>query len=223
MPALTINWMEEHLTLLPERAVYWEKAAMLLIADVHLGKASTFRSAGIPIPEGHDQEDLTRLSNLLKTYSIQQLVVLGDWIHAEIGMQPHLIATINQWRNAHEQLTIHWVPGNHDRAVHDLATTWNMELCNRQQKHPPFIFQHHPDPSASGATIAGHIHPCFTPTLGGKRGPRMPCFVFQQHCAILPAFGSFVGGCNWQRSAGEAIYLIVDNNVIAWQLADTRS
>ena len=42
----------EQMDLLPERAVWWGARGALLVADVHLGKASTFRARGLPVPEG---------------------------------------------------------------------------------------------------------------------------------------------------------------------------
>jgi uncharacterized protein len=40
----------EDVLLLPERALFWPRACALVVADVHWGKAASFRAAGIPIP-----------------------------------------------------------------------------------------------------------------------------------------------------------------------------
>jgi metallophosphoesterase superfamily enzyme len=48
--------------LLPGRAAFLPASATLLVADLHLGKAATFRQAGIPVPEGSAQADLARLT-----------------------------------------------------------------------------------------------------------------------------------------------------------------
>ena len=42
----------EKLVLLPERVAYWPAKKALFVADFHLGKAASFRSAGIPLPSG---------------------------------------------------------------------------------------------------------------------------------------------------------------------------
>src|SRR5262249_50769057 len=39
----------ERVTLLAERAAYWQRTRTLLVADTHFGKAATFRAAGIPV------------------------------------------------------------------------------------------------------------------------------------------------------------------------------
>ena len=56
------NVQGETLWLLPQRAVYWPRAGALIVADVHFGKAATFRAGGIPVPGGTTAEMLRRLS-----------------------------------------------------------------------------------------------------------------------------------------------------------------
>ncbi len=42
--SLELELRGQHLVLLPERAAYWREQEMLLIADMHCGKAATFRA-----------------------------------------------------------------------------------------------------------------------------------------------------------------------------------
>src|SRR5690606_27127945 len=69
---------EQSLHLLPERAVLWEEANTLIVADTHWGKAATFRAAGLPVPSGTAAEGLERLSSALKRSGANRLVFLGD-------------------------------------------------------------------------------------------------------------------------------------------------
>ena len=55
----------ERVRLHPERALHWPAGDALFVADVHLGKAASFRASGVPLPRGSTQADLTRLSSLL--------------------------------------------------------------------------------------------------------------------------------------------------------------
>jgi metallophosphoesterase superfamily enzyme len=71
--------------LLPGRAAFLAATATLLVADVHLGKAATFRNAGIPVPEGSAQADLARLERLVRDTAARRLIVLGDLFHARSG------------------------------------------------------------------------------------------------------------------------------------------
>ena len=59
--------------LLPGRAAFLPATATLLIGDVHLGKAATFRRAGIAVPEGSAQADLARLERLVATTKARRL------------------------------------------------------------------------------------------------------------------------------------------------------
>ena len=75
----------EELYLLAERALWWPNASTLIVADLHWGKASTFRAAGIPIPIGTTSDDLARLDSALTRSGARRMVVLGDLFHAKAG------------------------------------------------------------------------------------------------------------------------------------------
>ena len=53
------------LQLLPQRALWWPAARMVMVADVHFGKAATFRRAGQPVPHGTTADNLARLDAVL--------------------------------------------------------------------------------------------------------------------------------------------------------------
>ena len=73
------------LQLLPQRALWWPAARMVLVADVHFGKAATFRRAGQPVPHGTTADNLARLDALLAATGADHLVFLGDFLHARSG------------------------------------------------------------------------------------------------------------------------------------------
>ena len=52
MSALNVHVAGEDLLLLPEKAVYWPAEQMLIVADIHFGKAASFRALGVPVPRG---------------------------------------------------------------------------------------------------------------------------------------------------------------------------
>ncbi len=68
--SMRISFAGERLVLLPDRAIYWEKRATLLVADVHLGKGAAFRAMGVPVPAGNSAKDLKRLSALLAATAV---------------------------------------------------------------------------------------------------------------------------------------------------------
>ena len=63
--ALEIEVAGERLLMLPQRALYWPARQMLAIADIHFGKAASFRAGGIPVPRGTTTENLQALDALV--------------------------------------------------------------------------------------------------------------------------------------------------------------
>ena len=60
-----VEWAGQSLLLLPDRALWWPSGGVLFIADLHLGKAATYRALGQPVPGGTTQENLERLDGLI--------------------------------------------------------------------------------------------------------------------------------------------------------------
>src|SRR6476469_9316188 len=71
----------ERVALYAARALYWPRCMTLFIADLHLGKAATFRAGGVPLPRGSTAADLARLTRLIERTSAARLGVLGDFLH----------------------------------------------------------------------------------------------------------------------------------------------
>ena len=82
---IEIEWNNISLELLPERAMVWRRHNLLLIADPHFGKAASFRTVGIPIPEQTSQDDLERLNSLIERTQSRRIVILGDFLHSRSG------------------------------------------------------------------------------------------------------------------------------------------
>ncbi len=64
----------EQVYLLSERALYWPGTSTLVVADLHWGKASTFRAAGIPVPIGTTSDDLARLDRAREQVSSEKFL-----------------------------------------------------------------------------------------------------------------------------------------------------
>ena len=78
---------DERFSLLPQRAAYWPAERLLVLGDLHFGKAATFRSRGIPVPGGTTRENLSVLDALLATHDVQRVLFLGDFLHARAGQE----------------------------------------------------------------------------------------------------------------------------------------
>ncbi|TVQ80587.1 MAG: ligase-associated DNA damage response endonuclease PdeM [Phycisphaeraceae bacterium] len=205
----------ESLTLLPQRAIWWESASTLLLADLHLGKAAAFRTAGIPVPENTTTHDLATLSELLDRTLARRLVILGDFFHARSGRSAHIESTLDAWRSRHGNLEILLIRGNHDHSSGDPPAHLDINCLAEGASLPPFALHHHPTTDASGYVLAGHIHPAIRLDDPGTRASiRFPCFWFGTNGAVLPAFGRFTGMKVVSPRRDDAVFVIAENEVV---------
>lgn len=182
----------EDLLLLPDRALFWPKEQTLLVADVHFGKAASFRAMSVPVPPGSTSTDTKRLSRLLEQTQAQRLIVLGDLWHDRSGLAAETVAAVARWRESWPSVPVQLVAGNHDRRTGDLPMELGVELLEPNTSLGPFLLTHEPEENPGGYVLCGHIHPCVR--LGNRAGSlRLPCFWFSATLGMLPAFGSFTG------------------------------
>ncbi len=205
----------QSLRLMPERAVHWDEARTLLVADLHWGKSQTFRALGVPVP-GHELDaDLGRLGRALERSGAVRLVILGDLVHAREGLTDEVVAQVSAWRRRFPFPAL-LVRGNHDRHVRELPAAWEIDTVPGVLREEPFAWVHDPEPytSTDAYTLCGHLHPAAR--LGRGRGAmRLPAFHFGAHLGILPAFGSFTGGAVLPRLPGDQVYAIAGDEVLA--------
>lgn len=205
---LPIGCAGEELWLLPERALWWPAGRVLWIADLHLGKAATYRALGQPVPSGTTHENLARLSALIDHYQPAQLVFLGDFLHAAASKTPSLLAALALWRERHHALHCLLVRGNHDSRAGDPPLALNIQTVDEPWPIGPFAACHHPQVDATRYVLAGHLHPALTLYGQGRDQLRLACFSFDVRCAVLPAFGEFTGGWKVERQAGRTLYAV---------------
>jgi len=189
--AVQISWPGADLVLLPQRAVWEPSTGLLLLADVHLGKAETFQAQGVPLPSDGDRANLNRLLALAHALQPQRVVVLGDLIHSRIGLTAELrqkLAALPNLLGCPLQL----VGGNHD------AGSWMEGLpAEPPQAQGALWLSHEPmrPPSPGLLNVCGHLHPV---ALLGRSGDRLrlPCFALDRAGGQLqlPAFGRLTGG-----------------------------
>ncbi|MEO5661339.1 MAG: ligase-associated DNA damage response endonuclease PdeM [Polaromonas sp.] len=205
---LVIQCAGETLWLLPEHALWWPAGRVLWVADLHLGKAATYRALGQPVPSGTTRENLARLSALLHHYQPAQLVFLGDFLHAAQAKTPSLLAHLAGWRDNHAALNCTLVRGNHDSRAGDPPLSLGIQTVDEPWTIGPFAACHHPQDHATGFVLAGHLHPTLNLHGPGHDHLRLACFSFDERCAVLPAFGEFTGGRQVGRQPGRILYAI---------------
>jgi DNA ligase-associated metallophosphoesterase len=205
--------------LLPGRAALVPASRTLLVADLHLGKAATFRRAGIPVPEGSAQRDLERLGQLVRDHDVRRLVVLGDLFHAKVGCTPQVFTEFVALRSQIADTAVVLVLGNHDRAIGRLPASLGIDACLPSLDEPPLHFVHEPATGVTASdrdlfTVAGHLHP--TVSIRSPSGDRFAdrCFVAEPRVLVLPAFGSFTGGHRVEPVEGMRLWIARDDGVV---------
>lgn len=198
----------EPVRLLADRALYWPARRRLFIADLHLGKADTFRAAGIALPRGGTALDLGRISALVDATDADSVWVLGDMLHGRIDLSSWRAAW-DTFRERHPRSSFAVVDGNHDRALHQAGL--DIELMGNAVHDSPFVLRHAPARDPRGHVLCGHLHPVLK--LPGQ--PRTPAFWLQHGCTILPAFSAFTGGHPLRLARGETAVLCNGQALVA--------
>lgn len=204
----------QSVVLMPERAMLIERSRTLLVADVHLGKDTAFRIAGIPIPGDATADSLARLSSALERSEARRLIFLGDLVHARTSLDAMTISTIQAWREGHLGIEMLLVPGNHDARSGALPPELKIDTTADELIEPPFVFKHYPEASPNGYALAGHIHPAIRLAGRGRQKERVPCFLFRAEYGLLPAFGTFTGGADSTVQRTDRAFAVTADQVI---------
>lgn len=213
---LPIEVNGEHLLCLSEHALLWPQERVLFVADVHLGKAASFRAAGVAMPGGHSAHDLERIAALLDEHRASHLVILGDLIHTRESYTTTLDHKFRQFRNRHRHVAMTLVRGNHDRHAGDPPTHWGLQLAAEPFALGPFTCLHEPLPTAPQASsgkqhgaieLAGHLHPSLRLTTA-RESVALPCFWCHRRGIVLPSFGSVTGSSPVSIDIGESAIVV---------------
>jgi uncharacterized protein len=203
------------LKLLPGRAALLPHEGTLLVADLHLGKAASFRHAGLPVPEGSSSGDLVRLARLLAETAARRLLVLGDLFHASSGCTPAVLEEFAAFCCRHSGVEVVLVEGNHDRRVR-IPSELGIDRIVPSLEEPPWRFLHEPPQERTAGWIhcCGHLHPRLS--IRSPSGDRLSqrCFVEEPGLWILPAFGSFTGSSVVPIAATTRVWAAGDDAVV---------
>ncbi|MCG8309601.1 MAG: ligase-associated DNA damage response endonuclease PdeM [Cytophagales bacterium] len=213
MKDFKITYLGENLLLHPFKSLYWERKKILLLADVHLGKAAHFRKSGIPIPEVIHQSDFDRIEGLINIYRPERLIVLGDLFHSSYN---NSWQTFKKFCSGKIKLVPELVLGNHDvleENQYDFLIVHKDKIVLN-----PFVLSHKPletDRLNEYYNLCGHIHPSVRITGYARQSIRVECFYFGKNHGILPAFGSFTGTSKMpKRNKTDKIYAITNQKII---------
>jgi uncharacterized protein len=211
---MKIELLDETLTLWPQKAVFFLKRQMLLLADLHFGKVNHFRKAGIPLPTKANNRNAERLIHLISKTRPQRIVFLGDLFHSHYNEEWEVIGQI---RKHYAHIRFELVMGNHDVMSPHQYAKYDIGL-HTTLKEGPFLFTHEPLEQVNTAhyTISGHLHPGVRLLGAGRQSLLLPCFWFGKNQAVLPAFGSFTGLARIQPKREDKIYIIAEEKIIPY-------
>lgn len=183
----------QEFALAPSRALYWAEERALLVADLHLEKASWYAQRGQMLPPYDSRETLSRVADALRATGARRVLCLGDNFHDSHGparLEPHAAGMLDALMRATDWV---WITGNHDTKdtsveAESLKAPGLPELTVRG-----IALRHEARPGETGLELSGHFHPKFAVTARGRRVAR-PCAVASERRLILPAFGALTGG-----------------------------
>ena len=172
-----------------EGALLWPEQQALLVADLHLEKASWFARLGQFLPPYDSAATLAALKQLVETTGVRRIYCLGDSFHDRFGCDrlPDDARALLTGMTAALDWT--WIVGNHDPGFADHCggtIVEEVELCG-------IVLRHEAQRDDPQPEISGHYHPKYRMNLRGRRISRR-CFVASSTKLILPAFGSLTGG-----------------------------
>lgn len=187
----TVCFGQQQLVLTNQRALFWEKQQMLVLSDLHLGKAAHFRKNGIALPTQLGKDDLQRLEGLILYFNPRYVLVVGDLVHAGDNKE---VALFGRFTARFSGVDFLLVKGNHDRFPEDLLPELGIRAVYDELLIDTLRFIHHPEDHRPGLyTISGHIHPGVAVRMPAKRVMHFPCYVLTEEQLILPAFAKFTG------------------------------
>jgi DNA ligase-associated metallophosphoesterase len=208
---MQITIKEKSIKLLIEKAAIWLEEKTLIISDMHLGKISHFRKAGIALPAKAAEHNFNILDNLILSNNIWRIIFTGDLFHSDKNEEWD---TFCRWRRKYHSVEMHIVPGNHDRF--DLKCYADVPLIVHQDEYiiDDFVFTHHPRIAKENEYIfCGHVHPVIKVPINSATY-RLPCFYISEQQMIMPSFGYFTGGYVIQPIESEKVIAVVNKELI---------
>ncbi len=176
-------------------ALHWPERGVLVVGDLHLGRAERMARRGGPLLPPYETDDtLARLGAEIDALRPAHVIALGDSFDdtaaagALTAVQRARLAALTDGR------VWDWVEGNHDPGPLALPGTHRREL-----RLGPLSFRHIAAPGTLGE-VSGHYHPKARLGLGGARLARA-CFLIDAARVILPAFGTYTGGLATEAAA----------------------
>jgi hypothetical protein len=185
----------------PSGVLIWPAESLLIVADLHLEKSSSFARRGMLLPPYDTAATLARLAAAIARLRPRRVVALGDSFHdraAHERLRPADLAALAAMQAGREWI---WITGNHDPDPPEgLAGARLEELAIGG-----LVLRHEPRRGPAPGEIAGHLHPAAR-VRGASGSARARCFVTCGTRLVMPAFGALAGGLDLDHPAFAPVF-----------------
>jgi uncharacterized protein len=182
----------EELTARASGVLWWADRRILCVSDLHMGKSERMaRRSGVMVPPYDTADTLLRLQNEIEALAPETVICLGDSfddLQASGSLDPAQCACLYRMQAGRKWI---WIEGNHDPGPVAFSGAHLAEY-----RDGPLVFRHIAELqllAEDRAEVSGHYHPKAAVSVGRRHITR-PCFLYDQHRVMLPAFGTFTGG-----------------------------
>jgi len=195
-------------------ALYVPGFKALLIADLHLEKASNMAKRGLHLPPYDTRASLAQLEAVTTQARPEQLIFLGDSFHDDEARERISEEDLMRLRIITERVNTVWITGNHDPhpptdiggRIADEVVLGGVTLRHEPKQLGTEEFE-----------IAGHLHPGSAVSQRGRR-IHCKCFIGNASRLIMPAFGSFTGALSISAPPFKSLFAEKDFHV--WMLGN---
>ena len=183
-------------------ALYLERESLIVVADLHLEKGSSYARRRVLLPPYDTAATLAHLARVIARYNPRRVIALGDSFHdreAAERMGEADRASLRALQTGRDWI---WIAGNHDPAPpSSLQGEAHDEICVG-----PITFRHEPRAGDAPGEIAGHLHPVAR-VVTARGSLRRRCFASDGARCVMPAFGAYAGGLNLRDAAFARLFL----------------
>ncbi|MES2000907.1 MAG: ligase-associated DNA damage response endonuclease PdeM [Pseudomonadota bacterium] len=172
-----------------EGALFWPLRNALLLADLHLEKASWFARLGQFLPPYDSHATLCAIARAIETAGATTVYCLGDSFHDRFGCERLPADARKLLTDLTGAVDWNWIVGNHDPGFADHCGGRLID----EAVIDGLVLRHEAERAETRPEISGHFHPKLRLQLKGRNVSRR-CFVMAESKLIMPAFGALTGG-----------------------------
>lgn len=188
-PMVPFSFAGETFSATVDGALFWPRQEALLLADLHLEKASWFARLGQFLPPYDSHATLSAVARAVERTGARRLYCLGDSFHDKFGCDRLPTDARALLLSLTARLDWTWIVGNHDPGFADHCGGAIVE----ELVVDGIVLRHEAQRDELRPELSGHFHPKLRLHLKGRNVSRR-CFVIAPAKLILPAFGALTGG-----------------------------